>query len=210
MADNPLGRRRWIGQLIFAGLSLFIIFTHLIPLETAPPSFGGVSLQPVQQRGSSLAAGGEVENFFDPARWIAPDLLILLACVWVVRRPSFAPVWMIAVIFLLADMLFQRPPGLWTALTLFLTEVLRRRSRSMRTLPFMLEWGTVTVGITTISVVYWFTLSMVMVPQAQVGLALLQLCLTLIAYPAVVFVSYALFGVSRAAPGEVDALGHQL
>ncbi|MGJ8610875.1 MAG: hypothetical protein ACSHWY_07260, partial [Octadecabacter sp.] len=155
-------------------------------------------------------AGVEVEQFFDPVRWIAPNFLILLACAWVVRRPSITPVWAIAALFLLADMLFQRPPGLWTALVLILTEILRSRSRSMRTLPFWLEWATVAVGITIITAIEWFTLSMVLVRHAQVGLALLQLCLTLVAYPAVVFVSYALFGVSRAAPGQVDALGHQL
>lgn len=210
MADNPVARRRWVGRLTFVGLSLFIIFSHLIPLETAPPSFGGSSLQPIGQRGVTPGAGLAVEQFFDPVRWIAPNFLILLACAWVVRRTYFAPIWSIAVVFFLADMLFQRPPGLWTALMLILTEILRARSRSMRTLPFWLEWGTVAAGITAISVIYWFTLSMVLVPQAQLGLALLQLCLTLIAYPAVVFVSYALFGVSRAAPGQVDALGHQL
>lgn len=210
MADNALSRRRWIGRVTFAVLCLFIIFAHLIPLETVPPSFGGSSLEPIEQRGATQSEEVETLVFQDPVRWIAPHFLILLAVTWVTRRPSFAPVWVIAVVFLLADFLFQRPPGLWTALVIILTEILRGRSRSMRTLPFWLEWATVAAGVATISVIYWVTLSLVLVPQTSVGLALFQLSLTLLAYPAVVFVSYAIFGVNRPAPGEVDALGHRL
>jgi rod shape-determining protein MreD len=210
MADNTLNRRRWIGRLTFLLLGLFIIFSHLIPLETVPPSLGGSSLVPLEQRGATPDADFQVEEFFDPVRWIAPNFLILLAVTWVTRRPSFAPVWVIAILFLLADLLFQRPPGLWTALVLILTETLRGRSRPMRTLPFWLEWVTVAVGILVISFVYRFTLSIVLIPQGPLGLTILQLGLTLITYPAVVFVSYILFGVNRPAPGEVDALGHRI
>jgi rod shape-determining protein MreD len=80
----------------------------------------------------------------------------------------------------------------------------------MRTLPFWLEWTTVAAGIVAISAIYWVTLSIVLVPPGTLGLALIQLTLTLLAYPLVVFVSYALFGVSRPAPGETDELGHRI
>lgn len=210
MADNTLNRRRWIGRLTFMFLGLFIIFSHLIPLETVPPSLGGSSLVPIEPHGATPATDFEVEEFFNPVRWIAPNFLILLAVTWVTRRPSFAPVMVITALFFLADLLFQRPPGLWTALVLILTEILRGRSRSMRNLPFWLEWMTVAVGILVISIAYRFTLSMVLVPQGPLGLTILQLGLTLITYPVVVFVSYALFGVSRPASGEVDALGHRM
>jgi rod shape-determining protein MreD len=206
--DENVARRRWLGRLTFVLLGLFIIFTHLIPLETVPPSLGGTSLDPIVQ--PRATAGTETDVLFDPVRWIAPDLLILLALAWVTRRPSFAPALAIGVVFLLADMLLQRPPGLWAALVLILSEILRGRSRSMRTLPFWLEWATVAIGIVIITAIYRFTLSMVLVTQAPLGLTLVQLMLTIVVYPAVVFVSYALFGVSRPAPGEVDALGHRL
>lgn len=208
MADNTLARRRVIGRITFTALGLFLVFAHLIPLETVPPSLGGSSLEPITQ--PRATAGTQTEVLFDPVRWVAPDLLLLLALAWVTRRPSFTPAIAIAVIFLLADMLFQRPPGLWTALVLILSEILRGRSRAMRTLPFWLEWATVSLGIIVITAIYMFTLSMVLVPQAPIGLTLVQLILTIVTYPAVVFVSYALFGVRRPAPGEVDALGHRI
>jgi rod shape-determining protein MreD len=206
--DENVTRRRFLGRLTFVLLGLFIIFTHLIPLETVPPSLGGSSLEPITQ--PRATAGTEVETLYDPVRWIAPDLLILLALAWVIRRPSFAPVLAIGIVFLLADMLFQRPPGLWAGLVLILSEILRGRARSMRTLPFWLEWATVAMGIVVITMIYRVTLSMVLIAQAPLGLTLVQLVLTIIVYPVVVFISYAVFGVNRPAPGEVDGLGHRL
>ncbi len=208
MADNTLARRRMIGRITFVALGLFIIFAHLIPLETVPPSLGGSTLEPITQ--PRATAGTETEVLFDPARWIMPDLLILLAVAWVTRRPSFVPALAVAAIFLLADLLFQRPPGLWTGLVLIATEILRGRARAMRTLPFWLEWATVSLAIIVITTIYGFTLSMVLVPQATLGLTVLQLLLTIASYPVVVFVSYLIFGVNRPAPGEVDALGHRI
>lgn len=211
MDDNVL-RRRWIGRITFTLLGLAVIFSHLIPLETVPPSFGGQWLMPIDgvvtlnDQASAVAP----EPISTPSRWIAPDLLLLITLAWIARRPSFAPVAIIALVFFLSDMLFQRPPGLWTALVLILSEVLRKRNRSMRTLPFTLEWITVGSGIALITGLYHVILSVAVVPQAALGLTLVQLILTIAAYPIVVFVSYAAFGVSRPAPGEVDALGHRL
>lgn len=207
MAET-LTRRKWLGRLLYVLVSLLILFAHLIPLETVPPSFGGVTLEPIPRQSTGAGpAGGEM---IDPSRWFAPDLLIVIALAWVVRRPSFVPAVAIAFVFLLSDMLLQRPPGLWAGLVLVLTEVLRNRSRSMRTLPFWLEWATVSFGLSVITLAYWFTLSLVLVPQASLGLTLAQLALTIAVYPMVVLVSYAFFGVRRAAPGEVDVLGHRL
>lgn len=208
MAEDTLARRRTIGRITFVALGLFLIFAHLIPLGTVPPSLGGSSLDPITQ--PRATAGTDTEVLLDPVRWVVPDLLILFALSWVTRRPSFAPALAIGVIFLLADMLFQRPPGLWTALVLILCEILRGRARAMRTLPFWLEWATVSAGLAVITGIYVFTLSMVLVAQAPLGLTFLQLILNILAYPAVVFVSYIVFGVSRPAPGEVDALGHRI
>lgn len=177
---ETLTRRIWLGRLAYVLLSFGVILLHLLPLETVPLGWG------------------------------SPDILLLITLVWVVRRQSFVPVIAIAGIFFLADMLFLRPPGLWTALVLILSEMLRARSRSMRTLPFPLEWATVAAGIIAITLVYRFTISMVLVPQASLGLTLLQMSLTILTYPAVALVSYLLFGVSRPAPGEVDELGHRI
>ncbi|MEL6958833.1 MAG: hypothetical protein AAGL89_07795 [Pseudomonadota bacterium] len=213
MADRAPTRQRWLGRLIFAALGLLLILIQLIPLETVPPSLGGQSIQAIDPpTGESDLSDPTLVNpaAQDPVRWIAPDFLLLLTLVWIARRPSFVPALVVAALFLMTDFLLQRPPGLWAGLVLILSEVLRARTYSLRTQPFWVEWATVGIGLIAITVVNRFTLSMVLVPQASLGLTLLQLTLTIAAYPLVVFVSYALFGVSRPAPGEVDAYGQRL
>jgi len=145
-----------------------------------------------------------------PRRWPWPDLLVVTTMVWVARRPDFAPFWVIAGLFLLTDLLFQRPPGLWAALVLILSEAIRKRAPNIRNMPIGLEWGTVTVGIVAITLIYRLTLAILFLPQAPLGLTLIQMAMTILFYPLVVVLAHFIFGVSRPAPGQVDSLGHRL
>ncbi|SMY08815.1 rod shape-determining protein MreD [Flavimaricola marinus] len=173
-------RRTYIGQAILAAICMLLIFLHLLPLNTVP------------------------------TRWAAPDLILAVTLTWVTRRPEYAPVTLIASIFLLSDFLFGRPPGLMTALVVILSEMFRARSKSIRSVPFPLEWISVTIGIFAIALINRMILAMVLVPVPALSLTLAQALLTSLAYPIVVLVAYVVFGVSRPAPGEVDALGHRL
>ena len=215
MADTP-NRRRWLGRASFVALGFIVILSHLIPLETAPPSLGGPSLALTEITDANTiddivpATPDRAAYIPDPIRWIAPDILLLITLSWVARRPSFVPALAIAGLFLLSDFLFHRPPGLWAGLVLILSEILRNRARSMRTLPFWIEWGTVSIGIAMITMIDRFTLTMVLVPQGSMGLTLLQLTITILTYPLVVFVSYAVFGVNRPNPGALNELGQRI
>jgi len=124
------------GRLLFVTLLIAIIFVQLMPIDTLP------------------------------RRWPWPDLLVVTTMVWVARRPDFAPFWVIAGLFLLTDLLFQRPPGLWAALVLILSEAIRKRAPNIRNMPIGLEWGTVTVGIVAITLIYRLTLAILFLPQA--------------------------------------------
>lgn len=207
--DENIVRRRWMGRVTFALVGLLLIFSNLIPLETVPPSLGGEDLLAIE---APALVGDETEPdpVTTPIRWIAPDLLLLLTLAWVARRPSFAPILVIAVLFFVADMLLQRPPGLWAGLVLILSELLRARARSMRSFPFMLEWATVSLGIFMMTLVYHFTLFVTVAQQGTLGLTLIQMGLTILAYPPVVLVANVVFGVRHPAPGEVIAMGHRL
>ncbi|MBE0413598.1 rod shape-determining protein MreD [Yoonia sp.] len=170
----------WAKRLIFLALAFLIIIMQLVPLDMRPP------------------------------RWAAPDLLLAFTLAWVARRPDCLPVAVVAGIFLLADLLFQRPPGLWAALVVILSETLRRRSREFRNMPLLLEWGTIAFGIVAITLANRVVLAIVMTPQAPLGLTLSQMVLTIAIYPLVVFVNHSLLGVRRLAPGAVDGKGHRL
>ena len=168
------------GRSIFVGLLLAVLFIQLLPLDTLP------------------------------RRWPWPDFMLVITLVWVARRPDLAPFWAIAAIFLLADLLLQRPPGLWAALVVIFTEALRKRAGNIRNMPIGLEWGTVIVGIIGATLVFRLVQSAVFLPQTPLGLTLIQMAMTILFYPLVVMLAHLIFGVSRPAPGQVDRLGHRL
>jgi rod shape-determining protein MreD len=177
---EPVHPRLWMHHLTFILLALAIVFLQLLPLNTTP------RLLP----------------------W--PDLLLLFACVWVVRRPDYISVLTIATVFLVADFLFHRPPGLMAALVIIATETLRARATGLRAAAFGVEWLTVALAITAVTLGGRFVLAIVMMPQAPLGLTLLQMVLTILTYPLAVAIAWGLFGISRPAPGEVNALGQRL
>ena len=117
---------------------------------------------------------------------------------------------MIALLFLIADLLFQRPPGLQAGLALILTEMLRARAAGLRQLPFPLEWATVGLGIFAIALLQRVVLAMTLTPQSSATLTLMQAAATTLVYPLLVLGAYLAFGIARPAPGEVDSLGHRL
>ena len=170
--------RVWTGRGLFVVLSGLIIFLHLLPLDSRPDT------------------------------WPVPDVLLLMAVAWSARRPEYAPITFIALITLLADLLFQRPPGLWAGLVVILCEILRRRARQFRNTPILLEWMSVALGIIAITLANRMILAIVATPQAPITLTILQTGMTILLYPAIVGLAHVLFGVSRPAPGQTDILGH--
>lgn len=198
MAEAPQ-TRVWIGRMTFMAICLVLIFCRLLPLETLAAPDLPLGFDPKVDRLPPL-----------PAQWAMPDALVVIAAAWAVRRPDYLPVIVVAGLFLLVDFLFQRPPGLWAALMVGFTEFLRARSNAMRALPFAVEWMTVSLGIVAITLLSAALLALVDRPQAALSLVITQMALTCLIYPPVVAIAHFVFGVSRPAPGEVDALGHRL
>lgn len=69
-----------------------------------------------------------------------PDILFCLIVAWVIRRPSSAPMLVVALLAVLADALMMRTMGLWAFGIFVGTEVLRLSERAFRDIPFVLEW----------------------------------------------------------------------
>ena len=118
---------------------------------------------------------------------------------WTARRPDALPVLLVGGVFLLADLLFQRPPGLFTALVVVLTEWLRARAPRLRKAPFLVEWTVVTGGIVAVAGANRAVLALLMTPQPRWGLTLIQVLLTVAAYPIVVGVAHVALGLRRPA-----------
>lgn len=145
-----------------------------------------------------------------PSLWVSPDLLLAATLVWVARKPEHIPVFVIAMLFLLTDFLFMRPPGLWAALVVILTEMIRRRHREFRDMPLLIEWGTIAFGVAAITIVNRVILAVVMSPQATLGLTLIEMIVTILIYPVIVLVAHFAFGVTRTSPGEIGSKGQVL
>lgn len=138
-----------------------------------------------------------------------PDLLVCLTFAWVLRRPRWVPVLMVAGVFLVADMMYMRPPGLWAALVVLGTEYLRSRDHSSSELSFGNEILLVAATLVVITLVDRIVLSIVMVDHVPLRLAAMQIVTTLMAYPFVVLVSHFVLGVRKLSPTE-DALEARL
>ncbi|OWY14696.1 rod shape-determining protein MreD [Thioclava sp. F34-6] len=177
---DPITRRRVSYRTLFVVIGLVLIFVRLMPVDHSPGGLPG------------------------------PDLTLALTLAWVLRRPEYAPALLIVMVFLLEDIMFWRPIGLWALIVLGATEFLRRREQSLRDLPFALEWALVAGVLLAMVAVKRIVLLVTMVDQPSLGLELFQMLVTLAAYPVVVLVSRVAFGLRRAAPGEVDAYGHRM
>jgi rod shape-determining protein MreD len=170
---------RWRYRLLFLMIVFLLCFVQLLPLEV------------------------------DPGRIPGPDVMLLLAMAWVLRRPEYVPVTLVAGIFLLADVLFMRPLGLWTAIVILGLEFLRARSVAMRDWSFFVEWLTVASMITVMYMVNTLVLTIFLVDDAPLGLVLLRLIATILAYPLVVALGARAMGLRKIVPGEVDGLGQR-
>ncbi|MGR3548716.1 MAG: rod shape-determining protein MreD [Roseovarius sp.] len=169
--------RAWIMRALYLALCIALLFLHLLPLEHTPP------------------------------KWAGPDLVMALTFAWAVRRPDYVPVLLVGLVILGLDLMLQRPPGLWAALMVMGTQTLRNRAPSLRDLTFAAEWASVASTMVAITIANRVVLTLLMVDQPPLGLSLMQLLSTLIAYPAVAIVSHALFGVRKRAPGDLDTAG---
>lgn len=167
----------WAMRIWFVVLVTSILFFHLLPLQTAT---GGL---------------------------IWPDFLLLFALAWSVRRPDFVPPVLLAILFLVADLLLQRPPGLWALLALIACEKMKTQSRTLRDASLATELVSVTLWIVGISVAYRLILAILLIDVPSLGPALIQIVVTAVAYPMVVAITHTLMRVRKATPGDIDGKG---
>ncbi len=172
--------RLWSMRLLYPGLALMVIFAHLLPLQITPSGIAG------------------------------PDLLTALTLAWCLRRPDYVPSFAIAGVMLLADLLFQRPPGLWALLVLLASEFLKRRGRQVRENTFVAEWATFAATLVAITILYRIVLALLIINPGMLSLTVMQFVATALVYPLVAGLSYLAFGVRRLSPGEYDHTGRML
>lgn len=171
--------RLWMMRAGFVLLVLSLLFFHLLPLETTP------------------------------RRWAGPDLVLCFAFAWVLRRPEYTPVPMVAVLFLICDLLLGRPPGLYAALSLIAFNYLAARNLSIRNMPFSVEWIMVSIALVAVMLGHRLILSLLLINAPGAGLLASQIITNILAYPVVVLISRYAFGLRAVTLGSVNALGQR-
>jgi rod shape-determining protein MreD len=124
-----------------------------------------------------------------------------------VRRPDYVPTLLLAALFLLADLLLQRPPGLWALLMLLACERLKSQALTVRDAGVPTEFLTVTVLITGVYLINRLVLGTLLIDLPSLGLYLLQMIATLAAYPVAVFITHVVLGVRKVAASDIGSGG---
>jgi len=169
----------WLYRGLFVGFAAVLIFVQLLPLHPGPGRLPG------------------------------PDVLLLIALCWTIRQPSLVPVWLLAAVFLVSDLLLMRPPGLWTALTILACEFLRGRRVPLRSATFAVDWLAVAGVIAAMTVANTIVLTIFAVPQPTFGLTVIRMIFTILAYPLVVVLAGRALGVSKASEDR-EGLGARI
>jgi len=156
-------------RVLFAALCLAFIFLKLTPFSTAPQL------------------------------WTGPDWMVVLSLAWAARQPDYTPAWLIAGMFLLADFLLMRPPGLGAFVMVIAVEIQRRRAPSIRDATFVTEWATAAGLMLATALAARLIMLVVFVDPPSLGLTLIQVLMNFATYPLVVLLSQVLFGVRRQA-----------
>lgn len=170
------GRGRLAGQLLFVLLFLCSLFIRLLPV--APGRIG----------------------------WPGPEMFLCLTLAWMLRRPHQIPVWLIAAVFLIEDVILWRPFGLWAAIVLLATEWLRSREVRWREMPFMFEWLRVAALFGVMILARRFVMALSLSPQPILGEVVLQYLATVAGYPVVVLGAYWLIGLRRTTAAEAEMM----
>ncbi|MFB2593513.1 rod shape-determining protein MreD [Paracoccus sp. p4-l81] len=176
---DPATLWRLGGWLLYLGIALALIGVRLMPMSGGTLGFPG------------------------------PDVLTALTLAWVLRRPDQVPMALIAIAFLAEDVLLMRPPGLWAAIVVTASAFLRHREHAWRDMPFAAEWALVGLVLAAMMLAERTVMAITFNAQPALGQHLLQLLATLLVYPLIVLAARAILGMRRAAPGEVDRLGHR-
>ncbi|MFD1344421.1 rod shape-determining protein MreD [Litorisediminicola beolgyonensis] len=167
----------WAMRVVFCALCLLVMFFNLLPLHLAPRGFAG------------------------------PDLIVALIFAWAHRRPSFVPPLAIAGTMLVADLVFQRPPGLMAAMVLIFAEQMKVRARSQRDAGFAVEWLQVSIALIVMALVFQIAMALLILPILGWATLLSQVVTTILVYPLVVAFSHGLLGIRHAGPRENDRMG---
>ena len=121
-----------------------------------------------------------------------PDIPLVITFAWVMRRPDVMDPILITVAFLFADMILQRPPGLWTLIALCASMFLRLRTIYFKEVIFFYEWLMIAIVVIICFAAHQFLLLLTFLPTHNLALLLKQAFFTVILYPIFIWLSHSI------------------
>ena len=118
-----------------------------------------------------------------------PDIPLVITFVWVMRRPDVMGPILITIAFLFADMILQRPPGLWTLIALCGSMFLRSRTIYFKEVIFFYEWVMISIVVIICVTVHQFLLLLTFLPTHNLVLLVKQALFTIMLYPIFIWLS---------------------
>ena len=122
-------------------------------------------------------------------QFVMPDIPLIITFAWVMRRPDVMDPILITVAFLFADIILQRPPGLWTLITLCASMFLRLRTIYFKEVIFFYEWLMIAIVVIICFTAHQFLLLLTFLPTHNLVLLVKQALLTIMLYPVFIFLS---------------------
>ena len=165
--SNIPSERIWIYRIVFIAISIFLVLTNLMPLQTMPQS------------------------------WPWPNTLLLVIFCWSLREPNFVPIPLIVFVLLSQDFLLHRPPGLFSGITIIILVWIKAITTSSDDKSFLAEWMRVALAFAAISLINHLVLSLSLVTTTELRISLIQTIFNISTYPFVVLISHYIFRVKR-------------
>ena len=123
-----------------------------------------------------------------PEAWTAPDLLLCVTLVWCLRKPTGAPIVLLAALFLLQDIICQSPIGLFAAVATLMCEWAKRQALRAEEFPFVVEWVTAATAMIAIFIFVQSIAILSLIAKPSMWIFAKELIFTILAYPLVTLI----------------------
>lgn len=172
--------RKWIYRLALGLALALILFTGLVPATARLESIANA------------------------------DIAFCLVGAWLVRRPEYAPLWLLVAFCLATEIVYMLPVGLWSAFAFAAAYFLRGNVERVRMLPFTFEWLLFSSAFLAASVLHQISLVIFFVDAPPFSAVLLNAGVTALFYPPVVLATNVAFRLRKQTPFEAATIGARI
>ncbi len=126
-----------------------------------------------------------------------PNLVYCLFCAWILHTSKGPSLAMVLVTFCVLEIVYGLPPGLWTALMLVATEIVRAKGPRLAAFHFIAEWALV-AGLFAAALLLFQLVLLLTFSQAMTTFAISSyLVTTTISYPIIVALTAIMFRIGK-------------